>query len=214
MSIIFLFFLDFWHGFCNYIYMLEISIYSLGTLPTFDRTTSDSNYWQERYAYERSMMLYLMAAQGFVSQQVESDDIDDAWADFDTYVGNDSSGLTKWISDSITTRESGGTPTAPPALPKTLDLTGQLGLANILAQIKVHTDLSLFRFGGSTNGGAGGDTDVSDAIDAINTTLEDGLLKTVGAETYPVIELLAAVPIRIFVNRDMDIQDVSIGEVV
>lgn len=181
--------------------MISVAIYSVGSPPAFTRTTADANYWQERLAYERSRMLYDLNIAGFVVTQPEQDDFSAQQSAIDSYL-NDEGGLVDWIAAAVETQEEGGTPVAPPALPSTIDLTGQLGLANLLAQLDFNVELSLFRFGGSTEGGAG-NLDLQPLVDI----LTDGLLHN----GNPILELLAAQPITVLLSSPYNISEVKVA---
>jgi hypothetical protein len=149
------------------------------------------------------MERYLAADESWSITQVEATDINDYYDDIDDYMDDPSTGLVKWIEDAIATREAGGTPGAPPAMPRDLDLVGQLGLANMLAQLKVKAEFNMFRFGGSTNGGGAND-------EAVAQKLDDIFMDNSGASPVSRLEYLFPPVIKVVLNGWKQIESVSL----
>lgn len=162
--------------------MKSSAVYSLGSPPAFTRTTADTNYWQERYAYEKSMNLYLLSQEDFEYQQVESTDLSTSETELDTWI---SSSFESWASDAIEKRKNNETVPAVPTLPTLSDNQGQLGLANFLAKLNLRIQLTLFRFGGS---GELDSEDLVQEVTALKDLLETALLYEDGGSSYSILQ--------------------------
>ena len=212
-------FLDFSEGRCYFVLMKSINIYSLGIPPAFSRTPTDANYWQERYAYERSYNLYLMSEEDIEFQQVEVSDHTASETELTTWL----SSYNTWAENAIQQRKDDLPVPEAPAFPVLADNTGQLGLINLLAKLSLQMNLTLFRFGGS---GELDSEDMKAVLEDIKDILElaliyeedsvdKSILKTayldVGEEDE-LISLLwayATQPVEVWVGNNGGIENIS-----
>ncbi len=181
--------------------MLLETIYSLGDPGTFDITDKDNpQYYVARLAHELSENLYNLQDAGFDFNQMENTDyvaFEDA---YDTYRAL----IVSWFTTAIGESDSGDPITAVPALPDVTSIVPWLGdNAWLTFLVNLGIDLSLEWIRGKLASG----TEANETAQV----LKQALIGTMDSTEYPLLNLLASMPINIRINKHGTVQDISLG---
>lgn len=181
--------------------MLLETIYSLGDPGTFDITDkTNPQYYVARLAHELSENLYNLQDAGFDFNQRENSDYAAFEDAYDTYRAL----IVSWFTTAIGESDSGDPITAVPALPDITSIVPWLGdSAWLTFLVNLGIDLGLEWLRGKMASG----TESSD----VAQVLKQALIGTVDSTEYPLIELLANIPIEIILSRAGEINDLLVS---
>lgn len=182
--------------------MLSREIYSLGDPGTFDITDKDNpQYYVARLSHELSENLYNLQTDGFDFKQMENSDYTSFENAYDTYRAL----VVTWFTTAIGDSDAGDPITAVPALPDITSIVPWLGENPWLTfLVNLAIDLGLEWLRGKLASG----TEASEVAQVLKQALigENG-----ASEEFPLLELLAAVPIEIILSKYGDFQDVVVS---
>lgn len=177
--------------------MLEEDIYSLGDPDTFDITDKDDpQYYIARFSHEMSVNFYNLETAGFVWRQSEDTDFSALISSFDTYAGL----LDTWFSTAVADSAAGDPITAPPSVPALPGESLPQILIGILIRIGIRILVDWLRKKLDSN------TDAKE----LTAVLRQALIGENGSsEEFPLLELLAKVPLEVLLTKRGDFEDLS-----
>ncbi len=181
--------------------MLSQTIYSLGDPGTFDITDkTDPQYYIARFSHEMSENFYNLQTAGFDFNQMEAADYTAFENAYDTYRAL----IVTWFTTAIGESNDGDPITAVPALPDITSIIPWLGenpWLTFLANLVVDLGLEWLRATLASG------TEASE----VAQVLKQALIGEIDSTEYPLIELLASVPIEILINKFGQLQDVVLS---
>ncbi len=180
--------------------MLSETVYSEGNPGTFDITDkTDPQYYIARFSHEMSENFYNLQTAGFDFNQMESSDYAAFEDAYDTYRDL----IVSWFSTAIGESDSGDPISAVPALPDITSIVPWLGDNPWLTfLVNLGIDLGLEWLRGKMASG----TESSD----VAQVLKQALIGEIDSTEYPLIELLANIPIEIILDRYGDLRDMTL----
>lgn len=181
--------------------MLSQTIYSLGDPGTFDIVDKDDpQYYIARFSHEMSENFYLLQTAGFDFNQMENSDYAAFENAYDTYRAL----IVTWFATAIGESNDGDPITAVPALPDITSIVPWLGenpWLTFLANSVIDLGLEWIRA-----------TLASGTLASeVAQVLKQALIGEVDSTEYPLLELLATVPIEIILSRAGEFQDILMG---
>ena len=186
--------------------------FSLGSLGTFNVSSSADNYWQERVAHEMSYVLYQMSSNDITFSQEESSDMAALTSDAADFA----SALGTWLSGAVSAQSSGSSVPAIPTIPSLPMGFSPQAIAVWIGEMVLRFALNwLFqKFNGNSDTG-----ELADKLEKIfmidddgdkKSVFEKGLLSENGSGGfYSNLWLLASQPIEIYINRSGNIEAVT-----
>ena len=182
--------------------MLDITVYSLGSPGTFDIVDKDDpQYYIARLSHEMSVNLYNLQTAGFDFKQMETTDyasFEDAW---DTYRTN----IAAWFDTAVQDSEDGDPIASVPAIPDITTIIPWLGQnpwIAFLARVVIDVGMRWLRKKLDST------TDATE----IAKVLRQALIGEIDSTEYPLIELLASIPIEIILSKWGDLQDLVVTD--
>lgn len=177
--------------------MLESTVYSLGNPGTFDITDKDDPmYYISRFSHEMSKNFYDLQQDGFVWRQSENSDYSALITSFDTYAGS----LETWFTTAVAASGNELPIPAPPSVPALPGSSLPQILIGILMRIGIRVLVDWLR------------KKLDSGTDAkeLTAVLRKALIGENGeSEEFPLIELLAKVPLEILLTKRGDFEDLS-----
>ena len=174
--------------------MLDVLVQSLGDPGTFDITDkSDPQYYIARYAHEMSLNLYWLKFYGFKWYQEEDSDYTTLQTSYETYASD----MWTWFVTAVDQAESGSPISVPPAIPALPGNTLPGMLLSIFLRVAVQLTVYWLH------------KKLDPATDAkeICRILRQAFIGEVDSTEYPLIELLANIPLEIIFSRAGEYQD-------
>lgn len=183
--------------------MLTTTVYSLGDPGTFDITDkNDPQYYIARFSHEMSENYYNLQTQGFEFVQYEDSDYAAMENAFDTYVGL----VSTWYDTAVQDSADGDPIASVPTFPDLTTLVPYLGQnAWVMFLVKLAIQMAIRWLRKKLDS----DTDAKE----ITAVLRQGLLKTIDSTEYPIMELLANIPIEVIINKIGEFQDILLSNV-
>ncbi|MEE9396115.1 MAG: hypothetical protein V3V31_03790 [Methylococcales bacterium] len=171
--------------------MLSQTIYSLGDPGTFDITDKDNpQYYVARLSHELSENLYNLQTAGFDFNQMENSDYASFETAYDTYLTT----LATWFDTAVQDSMDGDPIAAVPVIPDITAIVPWLGQNPWLTFLaKVALDMGIRWLRKKLDS----DTDAKE----ITQVLRQALIGEIDSTEYPLIELLANIPIEIILSR-------------
>lgn len=172
--------------------MLKEDVYSLGDPGTFDPDDKDDpQYYIARISHEMSKTLYNLQEAGFSFNQMENSDFSAFEDAFDTY-----SGLVQtWFDTAVQDSKDGDPIAAVPAIPDLTTIIPWLaGNPWLTFLVRTAINFGLLWLRKQLDS----DTDAKE----ITAVLRKALIGVNGEEEeYPLMELLAAIPIQVILSK-------------
>lgn len=178
--------------------MLSQTVYSEGNPGTFDITDkNDPQYYIARFSHEMSENFFNLQTAGFDFNQMENSDYAAFEDAYDTYRAL----IVSWFTTAIGESNDGDPITAVPALPDITSIVPWLGDNPWLTfLVNLGIDLGLEWLRGKLASG----TEASE----VAQVLKQALIGEIDSTEYPLIELLAALPIKVSIDRKNEVQDI------
>lgn len=177
--------------------MLRITVDSLGDPGTFDLTDKDDpQYYIARASHEVSMNFYNLETAGFDFIQNEDADFDALEEAYDTFVGN----VATWFDTAVAESMDGDPISGVPAIPDItaiLPWLGPEGWMVFLVKIAIDLTLRWIRKKLDSN------TDTKE----ITAVLRQALIGEIDSTEYPLLELLANIPLTVILDKHGDFND-------
>lgn len=178
--------------------MLESTVHSEGNPGTFDITDkNDPQYYIARFSHEMSVNFYNLETAGFVWRQSENSDFSSLITSFDTYAGL----LETWFTTAVAASGNDLPIPAPPSVPALPGSSLPQILIGILLRIGIRVLVDWLR------------KKLDSGTDAkeLTAVLRKAFIGEIDSTEYPLIELLADVPLEIILNKFGDFQDIVFG---
>jgi len=177
--------------------MLESTVYSLGNPGDFDITDKDNpQYYIARFSHEMSVNYYNLQTAGFVWRQEENSDYSALIATFDTYAGS----LDTWFTTAVAASGNDLPIPAPPSVPALPGSSLPQILIGILMRIGIRVLVDWLR------------KKLDSGTDAkeLTSVLRQAFIGENGeSEEFPLLELLAKVPLEILLTKRGNFEDVA-----
>lgn len=173
--------------------MLSEAVYALGNPGTFDIVDkNDPQYYIARFAHEMSVNYFNLQTEGFVWRQEEDSDYSTLISSFDTYAGL----LETWFTTAVAASGNDLPIPVPPSVPALPGSSLPDILIGILMRIGIRVLVDWLR------------KKLDSGTDAkeLTAVLRQALIGEIDSEEYPILELLASVPIEVIISRAGDIQ--------
>ena len=181
--------------------MLNTTVYSLGDPGTFDIVDKDDpQYYIARLSHEMSENLYNLQTAGFDFKQMENTDyasFEDAW---DTYRTN----VAAWFDTAVQDSMDGDPIAGVPAIPDITAIIPWLGSNPwVTFLVRVVIDVGIRWLRKKLDSG----TDAKE----ITQVLRQAFIGKIDSTEYPLMELLANVPIQVLISQWGQLQDVMLN---
>lgn len=178
--------------------MLESTVHSEGDPGTFDLTDKDDpQYYIALFSHEMSVNFYNLETAGFVWRQSENSDYSALITSFDTYAGL----LETWFTTAVAASGNELPIPAPPSVPALPGSSLPQILMGILMRIGIRVLVDWLR------------KKLDSGTDAkeLTAVLRKALIGEADSTEYPLIELLASVPVEVIISRAGDIQNLLLS---
>ncbi len=180
--------------------MLSQTVYSLGDPGTFDITDKDDpQYYIARFSHEMSENFYNLQTAGFDFNQMENSDYTAFENAYDTYLTT----LATWFDTAVQDSMDGDPIAAVPTIPDITTLVPWLGENPwVTFLLKVALDMGVRWLRKKLDSG----TDAKE----LTQVLRQALIGEIDSTEYPLLELLANIPIEIILSRAGEINDLIV----
>lgn len=181
--------------------MLNATVYSLGDPGTFDIVDKDDpQYYIARLSHEMSENLYNLQTAGFDFKQMENSDFASFENAFDTYRTN----IAAWFDTAVQDSMDGDPIESVPAIPDITDIIPWIGSnpwVAILVRVIIDVGIRWIRKKLDS------DTDSKE----LTQVIRQAFIGEIDSTEYPLMELLANIPIQVIISQWGQLQDVMLN---